>query len=167
MKKKSTLSNKGTSLSIDEVDLRILAALQSDARIPNVALAEAVHLSPAPCLRRVRELEASGVIRGYAALVDADAVGLGVSMFISVSLDKQVDSALRAFESRIAEYPEIMECYLMTGESDYLLRVVARDLKALTELITDRLARIPNVASIRSSLALKQVKYQTALPLAR
>lgn len=167
MKKTGISSNKSALPAIDEVDLRILVALQNDARIANVALAEAVHLSPAPCLRRVRELEASGVIRGYAALVDADAVGLGVSMFISVSLDKQVDSALRAFESQIAEYPEIMECYLMTGESDYLLRVVARDLKALTALITDRLARIPNVASIRSSLALKQVKYQTALPLAR
>jgi DNA-binding Lrp family transcriptional regulator len=164
-KKTSDPRNKRSFPALDDVDLRILAALQDDARITNVALSEAVHLSPAPCLRRVRELEESGVIRHYAALVDPDAVGLGVSMFISVSLDKQVDSALRAFEARIADYPEVMECYLMTGESDYLLRVVAPDLRALTALITDRLARIPNVASIRSSLALKQVKYQTALPL--
>lgn len=165
MKKDHILRNKRAPRSLDELDLRILAALQRDARITNVALAEAVHLSPAPVYRRVQELEAAGVIRNYVTLLDPDALGLGVSMFISVSLDKQVDSALRAFEARIADYPEVMECYLMTGESDYLLRVVARDLKSLTALITDRLARIPNVASIRSSLALKQVKYQTALPL--
>ncbi|MFO1426232.1 MAG: Lrp/AsnC family transcriptional regulator [Steroidobacteraceae bacterium] len=165
MKKEDNSRNKRAQRSLDELDLRILGALQRDARITNVALAEAVHLSPAPVYRRMQELEASGVIRNYVTLLDPDALGLGVSMFISVSLDKQVDSALRAFEARIADYPEVMECYLMTGESDYLLRVVARDLKSLTALITDRLARIPNVASIRSSLALKQVKYQTALPL--
>ncbi|HEY5719390.1 MAG TPA: Lrp/AsnC family transcriptional regulator [Gammaproteobacteria bacterium] len=151
--------------TLDTTDLRILDRLQADARVTNVALAEAVHLSPAPCLRRVRELERDGVIRGYVTLVDPDAVGLEVSVFISVSLERQVDSALREFEATVLGYPEVMECYLMTGDSDYLLRVVAPDLKALQAFITDRLASLPQVANIRSSLALKQVKYQTALPL--
>ena len=150
---------------LDETDLRILARLQPDARVTNVALAEAVHLSPAPCLRRVRDLERHGVIRGYVTLIDPDAVGLDVSVFIQVSLERQVDSALRSFEATIDTFDEVMECYLMTGDSDYLLRVVAPDLKALQAFITDRLARVSNVAHIRSSLALKQVKYQTALPL--
>lgn len=131
----------------------------------NLALAEAVHLSPAPCLRRVRDLEAAGVIRGYVTLLNPDSLGMDVSVFISVSLDKQVDSALRAFETTIESYPEVMECYLMTGDSDYLLRVVAPDLKSLQSFITDKLAHIRNVANIRSSIALKQVKYKTALPL--
>jgi DNA-binding Lrp family transcriptional regulator len=152
---------------LDDIDLRILARLQADARVTNVALAESAHLSPAPCLRRVRDLEQRGVIRGYVTLLDPDAVGLEVSVFISVSLERQVDSALRAFEATIHGYPEVMECYLMTGDSDYLLRVVAPDLKSLQAFITDRLARVPHVANIRSSLALKQVKYQTTLPLKR
>lgn len=150
---------------MDDIDLRILDRLQADARITNVALAEAVHLSPAPCLRRVRELESAGVIRGYATLLAPDALGLEVSVFISVSLERQVESALKSFEATIDACPEVMECYLMTGDSDYLLRVVARDLKSLQAFITDRLARIPGVASIRSSIAIKQVKYKTALPL--
>jgi DNA-binding Lrp family transcriptional regulator len=150
---------------LDDTDLRILARLQPDARVTNVALAETAHLSPAPCLRRVRDLEQRGVIRGYVTLLDPDAVGLDVSVFIQVSLERQVDSALRTFEAAIATFDEVMECYLMTGDSDYLLRVVAPDLKTLQAFITDRLARLPNVANIRSSLALKQVKYQTALPL--
>lgn len=150
---------------LDSLDVLILERLQVDARVTNVALAQAAHLSPAPCLRRVRELEASGVIRGYATLLDPEALGLDVSVFIQVSLEKQVDSALRDFEKIVEGYPEVMECYLMTGDSDYLLRVVARDLKALQAFITDRLACIPNVANIRSSLALKQVKYTTTLPV--
>jgi len=150
---------------LDDTDLRILARLQPDARATNVALAESVHLSPAPCLRRVRDLERRGVIRGYVTLLDPDAVGLEVSVFIQVSLERQVDSALRTFEATVDTLDEVMECYLMTGDADYLLRVVAPDLRTLQAFITDRLACIPNVANIRSSLALKQVKYQTALPL--
>lgn len=150
---------------LDDIDLRILNRLQSDARVTNVALSEAVNLSPAPCLRRVRELENSGVIRGYATLLTPDQVGLEISVFISISLEKQVDKALHTFETTINNYPEVMECYLMTGDSDYLLRVVTSDLKSLQAFITERLSSLPFVASIRSSIALKQVKYQTALPL--
>ena len=159
------MSNIREDTSLDPTDLRLLDHLQRDARITNVALAESASLSPAPCLRRVRDLEAAGVIRGYATLLDPEALGLHVSAFIQISLEKQVVNALRNFEETIAGYPEVMECYLMTGDSDYLLRVVAHDLKGLQSLIVDRLARLPNVANIRSSIALKQVKYKTALPL--
>lgn len=159
------MSNKSKSTTLDAIDVRLLERLQTDARVTNVALAEHAHLSPAPCLRRVRELETSGVIRGYVTLLDPEAVGLDVSMFIQVSLQQQVDTALRTFEETIQGYPEVMECYLMTGDSDYLLRVVTADLKALQHFIVERLARIPNVSNIRSSMTLKQVKYKTALPI--
>ncbi len=150
---------------MDTVDLNILERLQHDARITNVALADAVHLSPAPCLRRVRELEASGVIQRYTTLLDAEQLGWKVSVFIEIRLERQVISDLKIFEEHIESYPEVMECYLMTGTYDYLLRVVAKDLKSLQTFITDRLAGTPNVANIQSSIALKQVKYKTALPI--
>jgi Lrp/AsnC family leucine-responsive transcriptional regulator len=159
------MRNKRKLPEFDQFDMRLLNRLQNDARTTNVALAEAANLSPAPCLRRVRDLEAAGVIRGYVTLLDPEALGLDVSVFIQVSLEKQVGQALRTFEETIEGYPEVMECYLMTGDSDYLLRVVARDLKALQGFIVDRLAKIPHVASIRSSITLKQVKYKTALPI--
>lgn len=156
---------KKTNLLLDPTDRRLLERLQVDARITNVALAEALNLSPAPCLRRVRDLEAAGIICGYVTILDPESVGLDVSTFIQVSLEKQVGSALRTFEEAIANCPEVMECYLMTGDSDYLLRVVAPDLKTLQVFIVERLARIPNVSNIRSSVAIKQIKYKTALPL--
>lgn len=159
------MRNEVLGRPLDDIDLRILHRLQHDARVTNVALAESAFLSAAPCLRRVRELERAGVIRGYATLLDPESLGLAVSVFIQVSLEKQVDPALRAFEETIAAWPEVMECYLMTGDSDYLLRVTVPDLKHLQRFITDQLARIPGVANIRSSMALKQVKYKTALPL--
>ena len=159
------MRNKRKLPEFDQFDIRLLNRLQNDARISNVALSEAANLSPAPCLRRVRDLEAAGVIRGYVTLLDPEALGLDVSVFIQVSLEKQVGQTLRTFEETIERYPEVMECYLMTGDSDYLLRVVARDLKALQGFIVDRLAKIPHVASIRSSITLKQVKYKTALPI--
>lgn len=159
------MSNNREAFKLDPVDLRLLSQLQGDARITNVALAESANLTPAPCLRRVRDLETAGVIRGYVTLLDPEAVGLNVSVFIQVSLEKQVGSALRTFEETIGGYPEVMECYLMTGDADYLLRVVAVDLKALQSFIVDRLACIPNVANIRSSMTLKEVKYKTALPI--
>lgn len=159
------MSNKREVVSIDELDVSILTRLQADARITNVALAEAVNLSPAPCLRRVRELEKSGVIRNYTTLLDAEKLGWDVSVFVEVRLEKHVVSALKVFEDFMLSFPEVMECYLMTGTSDYLLRVVAKDLASLQEFITVRMAGIPNVANIRSSIALKQVKYKIALPI--
>lgn len=159
------MRNNHTNNALDRIDIGILNQLQRNARTTNVTLAESVNLSPAPCLRRVRELEKDGVIRSYTTLLDPEKLGWGVSVFIEVRLEKQVDKDLQVFEEVIESYPEVMECYLMTGDSDYLLRVVAKDLKSLQTLITDRIASIPNVANIRSSIALKQVKYKTALPI--
>ena len=153
------------TIQLDNTDLRILQALQGDARLTNVALAERVNLSPSPCLARVRELERSGVISRYVALVDPALVGLGLSVFIQISLDRQTGEAIQRFESTVSAYPEVVECYLMTGDSDYLLRVVVPDVQALKEFILNGLSTISCVASIRSSFALKQVKYDTALPL--
>lgn len=154
-------------MELDPVDIRILHELQAHAKLTNVELAARVHLSPSPCLARVRALEQAGIIRRHVALLDPQLVGLSVSVFIHVSLEKQVERALQVFESRVREYPEIMECYLMTGDADYLLRVVVPDVAALQRFIVDELARIPGVSNIRSSFALKQVKFETALPLAR
>lgn len=131
----------------------------------NVELAEASGVSASPCWRRVRELERSGVISRYVTLVDPSAVGLPVSVFIQVSLEKQIESALEDFEQIVLARPEVMECYLMTGDADYLLRVVVADLEAYERFLMDHLTRVPAVANIRSSFALKQVKYRTALPL--
>ena len=140
-------------------------ALQEDARISNVDLAERVGLSPSPCLARVRALERSGLIKRYVTLVDPKLVGLDVSVFIQVSLEKQVGASLDAFEAAIQAMPEVMECYLMTGDSDYMLRVLVADVPAVQRFIVERLSKVPGVSSIRSSFALKQVKFNTALPL--
>jgi DNA-binding Lrp family transcriptional regulator len=152
-------------LDLDAIDLRILGALQENARIANTDLAAAVGLSPAPCLRRVRALEERGVIRKHVTLVSPAAVGLPVSVFVSISLERQVEEALKRFERVILARPEVMECYLMTGDADYLLRVVCADLGAYERFVLDHLTKVPGVSSIRSSFALKQVKYSTALPL--
>jgi Lrp/AsnC family leucine-responsive transcriptional regulator len=151
--------------ALDVVDWKILAVLQEDARISNVDLAKAVGLSPSPCLSRVRALEEAGFIRRYVTLLDSQRIGLTVSVFIQVTLEKQIEPALETFERAIRGRPEVMECYLMTGEADYLLRVVVPDLQALEHFILNFLSRVPGVGNIKSSFALKQVKYQTALPL--
>jgi DNA-binding Lrp family transcriptional regulator len=152
-------------LMLDATDWRILSLLQHDARLSNVELARAVGLSPSPCLARVRALEDAGYVSRYVSLLDPLRVGLKVSVFIQVALEKQIESALEVFEKAIRERPEVMECYLMTGEADYLLRVLVPDLQALEHFILNFLTRVPGVGNIKSSFALKQVKYQTALPL--
>jgi Lrp/AsnC family transcriptional regulator, leucine-responsive regulatory protein len=157
---------KNLKIDLDEIDRRILAALQSNARLRNVELADQVGLSASPCLRRVRNLEQSGVIRGYATVVDPEAVGLPVSVFVQVTLEKQAEASLETFETQIAQWSEVMECYLMTGDADYLLRVVAADLTAYQEFLMNKLTRVEGVASIKSSFALKRIAYRTALPVA-
>ncbi|HYC53502.1 MAG TPA: Lrp/AsnC family transcriptional regulator [Candidatus Binatia bacterium] len=149
----------------DAIDRKILDALQEDARISNVDLAARVGLSPSPCLRRVAELEQAGIIQRYVALLNPSALGLGVSVFVQVSLEKQAVQGLGVFEEHVLARPEVMECYLMTGDADYLLRVVVPDVAAFERFLLEHLTRIPGVASIKSSFALKQVKYRTALPL--
>jgi DNA-binding Lrp family transcriptional regulator len=150
---------------LDELDLKILQQLQDRARISNVELADLVGLSPAPCLRRVRRLEKTGVIQRYVALLDPNTVNLGVTVFVQITLDLQVEHRLEIFEQAIMRRPEVLECYLMTGDADYLLRVVVPDVQAYERFLRDALTRIESAAGIKSSFALKQVKYSTALPL--
>ncbi len=152
-------------MTLDAIDRKILTALQADGRLSNVELADRVGLSPSPCLRRVRLLEQAGIIDRYVALVDQGAVGLPVSVFISIKLEHQQEEDLDRFEAEVSAYPEVLECYLMTGTQDYLLRVVVADLAAYERFLKTKLTRVPNVASIESSFALKQVKYTNLLPL--
>ncbi|MDN3714025.1 Lrp/AsnC family transcriptional regulator [Paracoccus cavernae] len=151
--------------ALDQIDRKILEQLQRDSKLSNVELSNRVGLSPSPCLARVKQLEADGIVRGYVALLDPAAVDLSISVFIHVTLEKQVERALSTFEQKMNAFPEVMECYLMTGDSDYLVRLVVPDLAALQDFIVKELTTIPGIANIKSSFALKQVKYKTALPV--
>jgi Lrp/AsnC family leucine-responsive transcriptional regulator len=152
-------------IQLDAFDRRILDQLQRNGRISNVELAKSVGLSPSPCLRRVRDLEDAGVIDRYAAILNQGSAGFSLSVFVQVTLERQVETALETFERVIAGRPEVMEAYLMTGDSDYLLRIVVPDVSDYEAFLKNHLTRIPGVASIKSSFALKRVKYETALPL--
>ncbi|MGI9386448.1 MAG: Lrp/AsnC family transcriptional regulator [Methyloligellaceae bacterium] len=154
-----------TNINLDAIDRLLLSILQENGRLSVTELADKVGLTASPCLRRLKLLEQAGVIRGYAALVDQEKVGLPVSVFISIKLEKQREEALEKFESAIRDCPEVVECYLMTGSRDYLLRVVAEDLAAYERFLKQTLTRIEGVASIESSFALAQVKHANALPL--
>lgn len=147
------------------IDGKILRALQQDGRMTVQAIADQVGLSPSPCLRRIRQLERSGVIAGYSAEVDQSAVGLPVSVFISIKLERQRAVELDALAAAIAPWPEVMDCYLMTGQFDFLLRVVCADLTAYERFLRDRLTQLDGVASIESSFSLSQVKASRVLPL--
>lgn len=152
-------------MTLDEIDLRILKELQENARIPNVTLADRVGLSPAPCLRRVRALERAGVIRRYAALVDPAQIGVGLTVFLQASLNVHGPSQLEVFERAVVHRPEVVECYLMTGDADYMMRVAVRDVPAYERFLREALAGLEGVARIKSSFAIRQAKYSTALPL--
>lgn len=152
-------------VEFDSIDLKILKELQENGRIANVSLANRVGLSPAPCLRRVRALEAAGVIRKYVALVNPHAVNLGVTVFVQVTLNLQVEGRLDSFEDTIRLRPEVMDCYMMAGGADYLLRVVVADVTEYEQFLKQVLTRIENVASFNSTFALKEAKYSTGLPL--
>jgi Lrp/AsnC family leucine-responsive transcriptional regulator len=150
---------------LDALDRKILETLQADGRVSVADLAVKVGLSPSPCLRRVRLLEEAGVISRYVAVLDQRAVGLPVSVFVSIKLEKQKQESLDRFEKAIQRWPEILECYLMTGSRDYWLRVVVPDLDAYERFVKQKLTRIEGIASIESSFALQQVKYTNVLPL--
>lgn len=150
---------------IDPIDLRILHELQQFGKISNVDLAGRVGLSPSPCLTRVRALEQKGIIDRYVALVKPDRVGLLINVFIQVTLERQVEKVMETFEAKMEAYPEVMECYLMTGNSDYLIRLLVSDIKTLEAFIVQKLSTIDGVLNIQSSFALKQVKYKTELPI--
>jgi Lrp/AsnC family transcriptional regulator, leucine-responsive regulatory protein len=152
-------------MRLDRIDLAILDHLQRDGRATTVELGEAVGLSPSPCHRRQKLLEEAGIISRYVALLDQERVGLPINVFVSVELAGQTDEMMRAFEAAVSDCPEVMECYEMTGTSDYLLRVVAPDLHAYEDFLRTRLTRIPSVRGVRSAFALKRLIYRTNLPL--
>jgi Lrp/AsnC family leucine-responsive transcriptional regulator len=154
-------------MRLDRIDLAILDHLQRDGRATSNELAETAGLSPSPVHRRQKLLEEGGIIHRYVAILDQERVGLPVNVFVSVKLSAQTDDHLAAFEKAIADLPEIMECYVMSGASDYLLRVVAPDLGAYEEFLRTRLTRIPGVRGVESAFALKRVVYRTNLPLRR
>lgn len=152
-------------IPIDRIDRGILEQLQDDGRMTNAALAERVHLSPSACLRRVRRLEDEGVIEGYVMLVDQGAVGRPTNIFVEITLRSQSEEALDAFEQAVAACPDVMESYLMAGAADYLLRVAAAGTADYERIHRTHLARLPGVARIRTSFALRTVCKKTALPV--
>ena len=150
---------------LDQIDRRLLAALQRDGRMTNDRLAEAATLSPSACHRRVQRLEREGVIDGYVALLDPRKVGLPTTVFVEITLSTQADEVLDAFERAVAGIPDVLECHLMAGSADYLLKVVARDTEDFAQIHRRHLARLPGVAQMQSSFALRRVRASTALPV--
>ncbi len=151
--------------NLDAIDVRIIAAVQNDGRISINDLAEKVGLSASPCARRLRILEEKGVIKGYTAMIDQTKVGLPVSAFASIKLERQREEDLDRFAKAVAGWPEVVDCYLMTGQRDYLMRIVVRDLHAYETFIKSKLTRLEGIASIETSFALDQVKRAEALPI--
>ncbi|MBG6081434.1 Lrp/AsnC family transcriptional regulator [Rubrivivax gelatinosus] len=149
---------------LDAIDRKIVAELQRDGRVSNVELAARVHLSAPQCLRRTRALEERGVLRGYGARVEPAALGLGVTAFVSLNIHGGAFDRVRDIEARIRDFPQILECHTVSGDYDYLLKVVARDLKALSQFLTDRVMQIPGVDDVRSMICLEEIKPQAPLP---
>lgn len=152
------------NIVLDKTDLDILKALQHDAGISNIELADKVNLSPSPCSRRVKLLEQAGFFRGKVTLLDPKMVGLPVNVFIQITLSRQKKRNLEIFESKISEWPQVMECYLMTGDFDYLIRVAVPDLTSYQELL-NHITEMEGISHIKSSFSLKQICYKTELPL--
>ena len=152
-------------LDLDRHDRALLRSLMRDGRATLTALSEAVALSPTQCARRMARLEESGLIAGYQAILNRRAAGFGVLALVNVSLERQGESLSQAFQKAVAELPEVVECLLLTGDADYQLRVLEQDLDSYAEFVTHRLMRLPGVAHIRSSIALKEIKSECGLPL--
>jgi DNA-binding Lrp family transcriptional regulator len=150
---------------LDTLDRKILDALQADGRASNVELSARVHLSAPQCFRRVRALEERGVIRGYAAQVRPESLGLGVMAYVSLNIDGGQFGRVRDIESSIRAFPQILECHTVSGDYDYLLKVVARDLKSLSQFLTDRLMQVPGVDDVRSMICLEEIKAASPLPV--
>ena len=153
-------------MQIDRFDRRILEALQENGRISNQDLADRISLSPSPCLRRVRALEEAGIITGYRAMVDANALGLSLMALIHISMDQHTPERFTHFQAAISKIPEVMECLLITGqEADYQLKVMVKDMDDYQELLLNRITRIKGVTGVHSSFVLRRVVYKTALPM--
>jgi Lrp/AsnC family leucine-responsive transcriptional regulator len=166
LRKKSKLIERNTCvMKIDEIDRRILNALQKSGRMSNAELAEKVNLSASACHRRVQRLETDGIIRDYVALLDPRTVDRRTTVFVEISLSSQADETLAAFEREVARIPDVLECHLMAGTADYLLKVVAADTDDFARIHRRYLARLPGVAKLQSSFALRTVCKTTALPL--
>ena len=152
-------------MQLDNLDRRILVALQRNAKLSNVQLAEEVGLSPSPCLRRVRLLEEAGVIRGYHAQLDRSKAGLGLTVFVGVKVERHHDESANAFRAAVIDLPEVISCHVVSGESDFLLQVVLPDLASYEDFLFSTLLKLPAVSDIRSNFAISTVKSQTAVPL--
>ncbi|WP_315760596.1 Lrp/AsnC family transcriptional regulator [Sphingomonas sp. Y38-1Y] len=152
-------------MSLDRIDRQILALLQEDGRMTNVELAERVGLTAPPCLRRVRALEEAGAIKGYHAALDPLTLGYGITVFALVSLKSQAESDLAAFERHVANIPEVRECHMLNGEIDFILKIVAADLKGFQEMLTTQLTTAENVASVKTSLTIRTSKALPGIPV--
>jgi Lrp/AsnC family transcriptional regulator, leucine-responsive regulatory protein len=152
-------------MTLDEIDRRILRALQRNGRMSNGELSEDVHLSPSACHRRVQRLEREGYIRDYVALLDPRKLGMPTTVFVEITLQGQADELLDAFEKSVARIPDVLECHLMAGTADYLLKVVAEDTEGFARIHRQHLSRLPGVAQMQSSFALRTVCKTTALPV--
>ena len=155
------------AVTLDRLDAKILQLLSQDGRISWRDLAERIGLSLTPTLRRIRRLEKEGLISGYSARIDEQRLGFGITMYVLVTLERQTEETLKVFERRIADVPEVMSCYLMTGDADYILRIVVSDLQSYQRFMLDVLTRIPGVSRIQSSLAIKPVFQRAAPPIPR
>jgi DNA-binding Lrp family transcriptional regulator len=151
--------------TLDSIDRRLLAELQSEGRVTNVDLARRVGLTAPPCLRRVRALEEAGVIKGYHAELDAGSLGFTITVFAMVSLKSQAEEDLRAFENHIKALPEVRECHMLNGEIDFILKIVSKDLQSFQEFLTSKLTPAPNVASVKTSLTIRTAKSEPGVPL--
>lgn len=153
------------TMELDKTDIRILAALQKNGRLTNVELAETVALSPSPCLRRLKQLEDSGVIRQYVALLEPGRIGLGLQAFVRVKLEKRGNVHLASFTEALQNWPEVISCFAMTGEMDFLLHVYFQDLEHFSRFVMNELMGHPGVEDVKSSFVLNEIKRTTALPL--
>jgi DNA-binding Lrp family transcriptional regulator len=151
--------------NLDQIDRMLLAALQDDGRVTNVDLANRVGLTAPPCLRRVRTLEESGIIKGYHAELDASKLGFSITVFAMVSLKSQAEEALRQFEDHMRVLPEVRECHMLNGEIDFILKIVSEDLQSFQEFLTSKLTPAPNVASVKTSLTIRTAKQEPGVPL--
>lgn len=151
--------------NLDEIDLKILQRLQDDGRITNVELANSVGLTAPPCLRRMRALEEQGVINSYHAAIDPSKMGYTITVFAMVSLKSQAEADLQAFEEHVQKLPEVRECYMLNGEIDFILKVVAKDLQQFQSFLTSQLTSAPNVASVKTSLTIRSAKHLPGVPI--
>ena len=154
-----------TRLKLDKIDLKILRNLQDNGRMTNVDLAKNAGISPPPCLRRVRTLEDTGCIRGYHADIDTEALGFGVTVFANVGLHSQAEADLVAFEERVSQWPEVRECHMLAGETDFLLKIVASDWDAYQKFLTTNLTPAPNVSVVKSALGIRTSKRAFGVPI--